>query len=118
MKILLIGAQGQVGWELARRLPALGTVTATDRSTLDLADLDAIRGAVRAARPEVIVNAAAYTAVDKAESEPELATTINGEAPGILGEEAARAGALLVHYSTDYVYRRRKSRRLRRDRPA
>ena len=104
MKILLIGAQGQVGWELARRLPALGAVTATDRTTLDLADLDAIREAVRAARPEVIVNAAAHTAVDKAESEPQLAMTINGDAPGILGEEAARARALLVHYSTDYVY--------------
>jgi dTDP-4-dehydrorhamnose reductase len=104
LKILLIGAQGQVGWELARRLPALGTLTTTDRTTLDLADPDAIRSAVRAARPEVVVNAAAYTAVDKAESEPALATTINGDAPGILGEEAARAGALLVHYSTDYVY--------------
>jgi dTDP-4-dehydrorhamnose reductase len=104
LKILLIGAQGQVGWELARRLPALGNVTATDRTTLDLADPDVIRGVVRAARPEVIVNAAAYTAVDKAESEPELAMRINGDAPGVLGEEAARAGALFVHYSTDYVY--------------
>ena len=109
MRILLLGAQGQVGWELARRLPALGTVTATDRATLDLANPDAIRGAVRAASPEVIVNAAAYTAVDKAESEPELATAINGYAPGILGEEAARAGALLVHYSTDYVYDGKKA---------
>jgi len=109
LKILLIGAQGQLGWELARRLPTLGTVTATDRTTLDLADPDAIRDAVRAARPEVIVNAAAYTAVDKAESEPKLAMTINGDAPGVLGEEAARAGALLVHYSTDYVYDGEKS---------
>jgi len=104
LKLLLIGAQGQVGWELARRLPALGAVTATDRSTLDLADPDAIRRVVREARPEPIVNAAAYTAVDKAESEPAVATQINGDAPGVLAEEAKRSGALLVHYSTDYVF--------------
>ena len=104
MKLLLIGAQGQVGWELARRLPALGTVTATDRTTLDLTDPDAIRRVVREARPELIVNAAAYTAVDKAESEPAVATQINGDAPGVLAEEAKRSGALLVHYSTDYVF--------------
>jgi len=104
LKLLLIGAQGQVGWELARRLPALGTVTATDRTTLDLADPDAIRRVVREARPELIVNAAAYTAVDKAESEPAVATQINGDAPGVLAEEAKRSGALLVHYSTDYVF--------------
>jgi len=79
-------------------------VIATDRATLDLADPDAIRRAVREAKPGVIVNAAAYTAVDKAESEPGLALRINGEAPGILAAEAARAGALLVHYSTDYVF--------------
>lgn len=104
MNILLIGAQGQVGWELARRLPDLGQVTATDRATLDLASPDAIRRVVRDARPEVIVNAAAHTAVDKAESEPELAMQVNAAAPGILAEEALRSGSLLVHYSTDYVF--------------
>ena len=104
MRILLTGRNGQVGWELERALPALGEVVATDRSALDLADLDAVRRTVRETRPDVIVNAAAYTAVDKAESEPQLAMRINGEAPGVLAEEAARMGALLVHYSTDYVF--------------
>ncbi|MBV9191630.1 MAG: dTDP-4-dehydrorhamnose reductase, partial [Betaproteobacteria bacterium] len=75
-----------------------------DHATLDLASADAIRQAVRAAKPDVIINAAAYTAVDKAEGEPELAMRINGAAPGVLGEEAKQAGALLVHYSTDYVF--------------
>lgn len=104
MKILLIGRNGQVGWELARLLPALGELRATAREDLDLADADAVRRAVREARPELIVNAAAYTAVDKAESEPELAMRINGIAPGVMAEEAKRAGALLVHYSTDYIF--------------
>ena len=104
MKILLTGRNGQVGWELERALAPLGEVVATDRSTLDLADPDAIRRVVREVKPEIIVNAAAYTAVDKAESEPELAMRINGFAPGVLAEEAKRLGALLVHYSTDYVF--------------
>lgn len=104
MKILLTGRNGQVGWELERLLPTLGEVVATDRTTLDLADPDAIRRVVREVKPDVIVNAAAYTAVDKAEAEPELAARINGAAPGILAEEAKRLGALLVHYSTDYVF--------------
>ena len=104
MRILLTGRNGQVGWELARLLPALGEVRATDRTELDLASADSIRRAVRDTKPDVIVNAAAYTAVDKAESEPELAMRINGEAPGVLAEEAKRLGALLVHYSTDYVF--------------
>ena len=104
MRILLAGRQGQVGWELERVLPVLGDVIATDRSALDLADPDSIRRAVRGARPEVIVNAAAYTAVGRAESEPEQAMRVNGEAPGVLAEEAGRLGALLVHYSTDYVF--------------
>lgn len=108
MRILLTGRNGQVGWELERALPALGELIATDRATLDLADPDAIRRAVRDAKPEVIVNAAAYTAVDRAESEPELAMRINGIAPGVLAEEAKRLGALLVHYSTDYVFDGRK----------
>jgi dTDP-4-dehydrorhamnose reductase len=104
LRILLTGRGGQVGWELERMLPALGEVIATDLETLDLADPGAIRRAVREARPDVIANAAAYTAVDRAESEPELAMQINGVAPGVLAEEAKRAGALLLHYSTDYVF--------------
>jgi dTDP-4-dehydrorhamnose reductase len=104
LRILLTGRLGQVGYELARALPALGEVIATDRTTLDLADPDAIRRVVREARPELIVNAAAYTAVDTAESEPEVATRINATAPEVLAEEAKRLGALLVHYSTDYVF--------------
>jgi dTDP-4-dehydrorhamnose reductase len=104
LKILLTGGNGQVGYELARALPALGELSATDRASLDLADADALRRAVRAAKPDLIVNAAAYTAVDKAESEAELAMRVNGIAPGVLAEEAKRAGALLVHYSTDYVF--------------
>jgi len=104
LRILLTGRNGQVGWELERKLAPLGEVIATDRATLDLADPDAIRRVVRETKPDVIVNAAAYTAVDKAESEPELAMKINGFAPGVLAEEAKRLGALLVHYSTDYVF--------------
>ena len=104
MRILLTGPTGQVGWELAPRLAALGEVVALDRSALDLADAGVLRARVRDVRPDVIVNAAAYTAVDRAESEPELALAINGVAPGVLAEEAKRLGALLVHYSTDYVF--------------
>lgn len=80
-----------------------------DRAALDLADADAIRRVMRDVRPDVVVNAAAYTAVDKAESEPEAAMAVNGTAPGVLAEEAKRLGALLVHYSTDYVFDGRKS---------
>ena len=104
MRILLTGCRGQVGSEFARALPALGDVIATDRTTLDLADVDATRRALREARPDIILNAAAYTAVDRAESERDLAMQVNGIAPGVLGEEAKRLGALLVHYSTDYVF--------------
>jgi dTDP-4-dehydrorhamnose reductase len=104
LKVLLTGCNGQVGWELERSLAPLGQVTATDLATLDLADADATRRAVRAAKPDVIVNAAAYTAVDKAESERDLAHAINATAVGVLAEETKRLGALLVHYSTDYVF--------------
>ena len=104
MKILLTGRNGQVGWELERALAPLGEVVATDRSTLDLADPDAIRRVVREVKPEIIVNAAAYTAVDKAESEQQLARTINALAPGVLAQEAGDLNALLIHYSTDYVF--------------
>jgi dTDP-4-dehydrorhamnose reductase len=102
--ILLTGANGQVGWELRRTLGALGEVVATDSRTLDLANADALRAAVREIAPNLIVNPAAYTAVDKAETEPERAYAVNAVAPGVLAEEAARLGALLVHYSTDYVF--------------
>ena len=104
MKVLLTGRNGQVGWELERALAPLGEVIALDRARLDLSDAAAIQRVVRDARPDVIVNAAAYTAVDRAESEPTLASAVNGVAPGILAEEARRCGALLVHYSTDYVF--------------
>ena len=104
MRILLTGRDGQVGWELERALQALGSVLATDRSALDLADNDVIRRVIREAKPELIVNAAAYTAVDKAESESDLAMQINGVAPGVMAEEAKRLGAMLVHYSSDYVF--------------
>lgn len=109
MTILLLGKNGQVGWQLQRALAPLGQVQALDRAGADglcgdLADLQGIAATVRALQPQVIVNAAAYTAVDKAESEPELARRINAEAPAALAREAAACGALLVHYSTDYVF--------------
>jgi dTDP-4-dehydrorhamnose reductase len=104
MKILLTGATGQVGYELERSLQGLGEVVAVDRARMDLADLDQVRAVIRAVRPGLIVNPAAYTAVDKAESERELAWRINAEAPGVMAQEAARLGAAMVHYSTDYVF--------------
>ena len=104
MRILLTGCAGQLGRELKRSLACLGEVIACDRQEFDLADPDALRNAVRDAAPTVIVNAAAHTAVDKAEAEPELAMAINAIAPGVLAEEAKRLGALLIHYSTDYVF--------------
>ncbi|MFO1322615.1 MAG: dTDP-4-dehydrorhamnose reductase [Burkholderiales bacterium] len=103
-RILLTGAQGQVGYELARLLPAQADVTATDRAALDLADPDAIVAAMRGAAPDIVVNAGAYTAVDLAERERDAAFAINARAPQVLAEEARRAGALLIHYSTDYVF--------------
>ncbi len=104
MKILLTGCTGQLGRELKRSLGCLGEVVACDRRQLDLAQADSLRAAVREIAPTVIVNAAAYTAVDKAESEPAAAAAINAVAPGILADEAKRLGALLIHYSTDYVF--------------
>lgn len=104
LRILVTGAHGQVGWELQRELAPLGAVTAIDREELDLTRPDAIREYVRALRPGLIVNPAAYTAVDKAESEPAPCAAINATAPGVLAEEAARLGAAIVHYSTDYVF--------------
>lgn len=104
MKVLLIGKSGQVGSELQLSLASLGELIAWDRSDLDLSNVDSMREQIRRLRPDIIVNAAAYTAVDKAEFESELAMAINGTAPAILAEEAARLNALLVHYSTDYVF--------------
>ena len=109
MNILLLGKNGQVGWELQRALAPLGHVTALDRRGAsglcgDLADLEGLAATVRATRPDVIVNAAAHTAVDKAQGEPDLATRLNAEAPAVLAREAAALGAALVHYSTDYVF--------------
>lgn len=102
--ILLIGKNGQVGWELCRTLATVGNVRAVDFPEIDLANAESIRKVVRDVAPKLIVNAAAYTAVDKAESEPDKAMAINGTAPGILAEEAKKLGAALIHYSTDYVY--------------
>jgi len=102
--ILLTGVNGQVGFELARSLQGLGQVIALDRSGLDLSDLEQIRRVVREVKPALIVNPAAHTAVDKAEGEVEAAMRLNAEAPGVLAQEAKRLGAMLVHYSTDYVF--------------
>ena len=104
MKILLTGRGGQVGSQLEVALAELGEVLPTGREQLDLADAEAIRTVVRQAAPQLIVNAAAYTSVDGAESQEALAMAINGHAPGILAEEAERVGAVVVHYSTDYVF--------------
>ncbi|MDC6168908.1 dTDP-4-dehydrorhamnose reductase [Paucibacter sp. XJ19-41] len=105
MKILLLGKNGQVGWELQRALAPLGELVALDRHQgADLADIEALAATVRAQAPQVIVNAAAYTAVDKAESEPELARQINTLAPARLALEAKALGALLLHYTTDYDF--------------
>lgn len=104
MKILLIGKHGQVAWELQRTLAALGDVVAVGRSDLNFSDAAAVRRCVAEVRPQLIVNAAAYTAVDKAEMERELCHQINATLPGVLAEEAKQLDALLVHYSTDYVF--------------
>lgn len=103
-RILLIGKIGQVGWELRCTLAPLGQVTCVDFPEIDLTDGASIRRWVHETQPQVIINAAAYTAVDKAESEPEIAMKINGVAPGILAEEGKKLGAVVVHYSTDYVF--------------
>jgi dTDP-4-dehydrorhamnose reductase len=109
MKILLLGKNGQVGWELQRSLAPLGDLIALDRHSVDglcgdLSDLDALRTTIRQVKPDVIVNAAAYTAVDRAESETELADCVNSHASQVLAEETAVLGAWLIHYSTDYVF--------------
>jgi dTDP-4-dehydrorhamnose reductase len=108
VKILLLGQNGQVGWELQRSLAVLGQVTALDYDSAehcgDFSNPQGVAATVRALQPDVIVNAAAHTAVDKAESEPELARLLNATTPGVLAEEAARLGVWLIHYSTDYVF--------------
>ncbi|MEA3167907.1 MAG: dTDP-4-dehydrorhamnose reductase, partial [Pseudomonas sp.] len=108
MRILLLGKNGQVGWELQRSLAPLGQVLALDSKSPDycgdLNDLQGLAATVQRFAPDVIVNAAAYTAVDKAESEPALALRVNAEAPAVLAAEALKLNALLVHYSTDYVF--------------
>ncbi|WP_426174407.1 dTDP-4-dehydrorhamnose reductase [Massilia sp. TWR1-2-2] len=108
MKILLTGASGQVGYQLERSLQSLGEVVAVTRAQMDLSDLGQVRDVIRALRPGLVVNAAGYTAVDRAEREPALAYRINAEAPGLLAREAAALGAAMVHYSTDYVFDGRK----------
>lgn len=113
MKLLLLGKNGQLGWELQRSLAPLGEVIALDRQSVnvdgnglcgDIGDLQTLAQTIRSVRPDVIVNAAAHTAVDKAESEPDLALRLNAEAPEVMALEAKSLGALLVHYSTDYVF--------------
>lgn len=109
MKILLLGKNGQVGWELQRSLAPLGEIVALDRQAMqglcgDLTDLDALRLTIRQVRPDVIVNAAAYNAVDNAELTPEIANLVNSEAVGVMAMEAAKLGGWLIHYSTDYVF--------------
>lgn len=104
MRILLFGKNGQVGWELNRSLQPLGEIVALGREDVDFVNPESLRGIVRKIKPDVIVNAVAYTSVDKAEEQEELAEKINSIAPGVLAEEALKINALLVHYSTDYVF--------------
>lgn len=104
MKILLTGVSGQVGYELERCLQGLGEVVALRRDALDLSDLAQVGEVVRAVRPQLIVNPAAYTLVDQAEQEPELAWRINAQAPAVMAQEARKLGAAMVHFSTDYVF--------------
>jgi dTDP-4-dehydrorhamnose reductase len=103
-KILLFGKIGQVGWELRRTLAPMSRLVCVDYPEVDFCNPDSVRTWIRETAPDLIVNAAAYTAVDKAESESALALKINGEAPGVMAEEAKKLGALLAHYSTDYVF--------------
>jgi dTDP-4-dehydrorhamnose reductase len=112
-RILLTGKDGQVGFELQRALAPLGEVFAIGRADCDLTDPHSIRAMVEASRPDIIVNCAAYSAVDAAETEPEVAYAVNAAGPAVLAEEAAKTGALLVHYSTDYVFDGRKQGRYR-----
>jgi dTDP-4-dehydrorhamnose reductase len=118
MKLLLTGKNGQVGFELQRALAPLGEVRAVGSAECDLADESAVRALVREFAPDVIVNPAAYTAVDRAESEPDRAAAVNARAPEVLGEEAARLGATVIHFSTDYVFDGESPRPYRESDPA
>lgn len=104
MKVLLTGPTGQVGWELVRSLLPFGEIFSAGREIADFSEPDSLRSLVRDVKPDIIINAAAYTKVDKAEDEEALATIINAQAPGVLAEEAGQCNALLIHYSTDYVF--------------
>jgi dTDP-4-dehydrorhamnose reductase len=104
MKILLVGITGQLGHELQSILSSLGDVTGVDRDTFDLSQPDMIRSCIGDIKPEIVVNASAYTAVDKSESEPEIAMAVNGTGVGVLAEETHKLGARLIHVSTDYVF--------------
>jgi len=104
LRLMVTGVTGQVGWELLRSLAPLGEVIAVDRSHMDLADPGSIRSAIRDLRPDVLINPAAWTAVDRAEVDPEATAAVNSVAPGVMAEECRRLDALLVHYSTDYVF--------------
>jgi dTDP-4-dehydrorhamnose reductase len=108
LNIVIVGRNGQLAWELQRLLPSLGTVAAIGRPEIDLAEPDSIRGAIRKYKPDVIVNAAAYTAVDQAEAERAVAFRVNAEAPAVMAEEARKINALFLTYSTDYVFDGRK----------
>jgi dTDP-4-dehydrorhamnose reductase len=103
-KILLIGKNGQVGWELQRTCCTLGEVVALDYPEIDLANVSGIRSLIADVKPSILINAAAYTNVDKAESEPEVARAVNAIAPGVMAEEAKKLGAVFIHYSTDFVF--------------
>ena len=109
MKILLLGKNGQVGWELQRALAPLGELLALDRQQADLSQPESLRIIIQQFQPDWIVNAGAYTAVDKAETDVELAHRVNAEAVGVMAEEAKNLGAWLIHYSTDYVYDGKKT---------
>jgi len=104
LRILLLGNTGQLGWELERTLAPLGELLSCDYPQLDLADIESARQIIRQCKPDLLVNATAYTAVDRAETEPELAYAINTAAPGVLAAEARRTGAAFIHFSTDYVF--------------
>lgn len=117
MKILLTGKNGQLGFELQRALAPLGQICVFDQEECNLADSNAIRALVREVQPDLIVNPAAYTAVDRAESEPEIAKAVNAIAPAVMGEEAERLGAMVIHYSTDYVFDGASSRPYRETDP-
>lgn len=108
-RILLTGTSGQVGYELQRSLQGLGEIMALDRSRMDLANVSQIRAVMRELRPTIIINPAAYTSVDQAESDPEMAMRINAEAPAVMAQEARKLGAAMIHYSTDYVFDGTKS---------